>query len=91
MADLSGTITSGGNAQTIAGFNPARKALIIQNTSDTDMWVAFGTTAVAASPSFLIEAGNQENWGDEHRTLICRAISVIGATTGKAFTAFDVQ
>lgn len=82
--DRSGTITSGGAAQTAAAANTTRSYLLIQNVSDTDMWVNFGVTAVANQPSILIVAGgsyeNPPHW--------CPTglISVIGATTGKAFT-----
>lgn len=89
MADLSGTITSGGDAQDIAGFNPARRSIYIQNISDTPMWVAFGVDATEASPSIYIPDGEDLTLGEGYRELIVRRISVIGATTGKAFTAFD--
>jgi len=80
----SGSITSGGAAQTAAAANPSRSYLLIQNVSDTDMWVDFGATAVADQPSIKIVAGgsyeNPPHW--------CPTglISVIGATTGKTFT-----
>lgn len=89
MADLSGTIAAGGTAQVIAPFNPARHYLSIQNISDTDMWIAFGAAAVADSPSFNLLAGEIAEWGSDAREMICRPISVIGATTGKKFTATD--
>lgn len=89
MADLSGEITSGGTAQTIAAFNPARRSIFFQNLSDEDMWMRFGGTAAADRPSFLVPAGENLTLGSDHRELIVRSISVYGTTTGKEFTAYD--
>jgi hypothetical protein len=90
MTNLSGTITAGNSAQTIAAFNPARRYLSIRNASaDKDLWVRFGGTAAAASPSILIEPGGYAEWGSDARELICRAISVFGDTTSEPFTAFE--
>lgn len=89
MANLSGSITSGGTAQTIAAYSPTRRSLIIENISDTDMWIAFGSIAVADQPAFKVAAGELMTFGPEFRDLIVRSISVIGATTGKKFTAHD--
>jgi len=91
MADLSGSITSGGTAQVAAVADVNRTSLIGQNTSDTDMWIAFGATAVADTPSILISAGDNFSFGPEYRELITKAVSVIGATTGKKFSMFDTK
>jgi hypothetical protein len=90
MADLSGSITSGGTAQTIGAFNPARQGLIFQ-VPDTEevVWLSFGGTAAAASPAIAVQPGQTLTFGKEFRELIVRPISVFGATTGKKYTAFD--
>lgn len=88
MADLSGSITSGGTAQTIGSYNPARRGFIFQ-AGDEDKWIAFGATAITSSPSFYVAAGETLVLGEEFRDLIVRPISVIGATTNSKFTAFD--
>ena len=92
MADLSGSITSGGTAQIVGGFNPARKGLVVQ-VPDTEevVWLNFGGTAAAASPSIAVQPGETLVLGQEFRELIVRPISIFGATTAKKFTAFDAQ
>jgi len=84
LTDRSGTITSGGSAQTIAAANASRKYLLFQNNSDIDMWINFGVTAVANQPSIKIVAGGYY----ENPAHFCPSglVSVIGATTGKTFT-----
>lgn len=91
MADYSGSVTLGGTAQTAAAADVNRMSLTIQNPSDTDIWVAFGATAVADSPSFLIEAGANAEYGPMWREMTTKAISVIGATTGKKYTIHDTK
>ena len=88
MTDRSGTITSGGTAQTIMAANANRKYLLIQNSSDTAMWCNFTTTAVASQPSFTLIAG--ASFVMENNAISTEAISCIGATTGKIFTAKEM-
>ena len=84
FSDLSGTVTSGGTAQTIAAANTDRRYLLIQNHSDTDCWINIGVTAVAGQPSIKLFA----NGGVYEPLVVPQAlISLFGAVTGKAFTA----
>jgi hypothetical protein len=83
--DRSGTITAGGTAQEIAPANPMRRGFLIQNISDTDMWFNVGTVAVANQPSVRIIAGAL--YEAPTAATPKGALSVIGATTAKAFTA----
>ena len=85
VTDRSGTITSGGTAQTLAAALATRRYFLFQNNSDIDMWINFGATAVASQPSIKILAGGSY----ENPAHFCpnALISVIGATTGKTFTA----
>lgn len=87
MANLSTTIGTGGTAQVLAAFDPRRKYLSIQ--PEADLWVRFGDTAVADSPSYFIGAGESAQWLSDAQELICRSISIIGATTGDYVTASD--
>ena len=89
MANLSGTITAGGTSQQIAAFDPRRHYFSVQNLSSEDLWVDFGTAAVADQPSYKVESGQIGQWELSARELICRSISIIGATTGSKFTAKD--
>jgi hypothetical protein len=88
MTDRSGTITSGGAAQTIMSANANRKYLLIQNSSDTIMWCNFTTTAVASQPSFSLIAG--ASFVMESNAVSTEAISCIGSITGKIFTAKEM-
>lgn len=83
--DKSGSITTGGTAQTLMASNSSRKGWEIQNTSTGDLWFnEIGSTAVQASPSFKLEAGGSAIYESAVTTT---AISIIGATTGQTFTA----
>jgi hypothetical protein len=82
FTDRSGTITLGATAQDVAVANTNRQYLMFQNHSDTDMWINEVITAVAAQPSIKIAAGTTY----EPRVAPKGKISVLCATTGKAFT-----
>lgn len=83
-ADGSGTITAGGTSQVVFAANASRRYLLIQNNSDQDMWVNFGIAAVVSQPSVKVAAN-----GGFFEPLVVPAssVTIIGATTGKAFTA----
>ena len=81
--DKSGTITTGGVAQTVAAFNDARRGFWFYNVSDEDMWISEQGTAAASQPSIKIPAGALY----EFPVVPNSAISVFAATTGKAFSA----
>lgn len=86
LIDRSGTITSGGTAQEImASAQAGREYLFIQNNSDTTMWVNFGVVAVASQPSIRLLTGESFEMSSGYVT--GESVSVIGATTGKTFTA----
>ncbi len=83
--DRSGTIAVGGVAQELAPENSQRRGFMIFNLSDTDLWFSTEETAVADSPSILLESGDyyeEPLWG-----VSVGAISIIGATTGQKFVA----
>lgn len=85
LTNRSGTITAGATAQTIAAALATRRYFFLQNVSTGDLWVNFGTTAVAAQPSIklLPEAVLEYDGGFVPTGLV----SLIGATTGQAFVA----
>lgn len=82
--DRSGTITAGGTAQTLAGINANRTAFEIENLSSDFLWINFTTTAVRNQPSIRIGSGQSLVMDTFVSTEL---ISVIGGTTGQAFTA----
>lgn len=86
LTDRSGTITTGGTAQQAMAANTSRKYLLIQNISDTNMWINFTTTAVQDSPSILLLA-NGGSLAQEAGFVSTEAVSIICATTGKKWTA----
>lgn len=49
LYDASGTITAGGTAQLLLSENPQRKFLMIQNISDTNMFLEFGSARATAT------------------------------------------
>jgi hypothetical protein len=90
MFNFSGTITLGGTAQNADIARPTRKGYMIQNHSAGDLWINDMTTAVASQPSIRIPAGamyETPNSGDlGGGAYEAGPITIIGATTGQAFT-----
>lgn len=84
--DKSGSITTGGTAQTLASANTSRTSLTGQNISAGDLWIneIGGTAAVDTVGSYKVVAGGA------FAIVTNRAISIIGATTGQKFTATEV-
>jgi hypothetical protein len=84
----SGTIATGGTAQSLMVANAARKGWFIQNNSTGDLWVnRFGGTAIAGQPSILIPAGALYETPDGGSG--GNALSIYGATTGQTFTSAE--
>lgn len=83
----SGSITSGGAAQSLASANTSRTILSVQNISSGDLWINEdgGTAAVDTAGSYVIppRATAYINTNE--------AVSIIGATTGQKFTATEVS
>lgn len=86
LTDRSGSITTGGTAQTMMAANASRCYLLIQNVSAGDLWINFGTTAVQDSPSIRISP-NSGSFVWESTVAPSDSVSVIGATTGQKWTA----
>lgn len=81
----SGSITTGGTAQSLAAANPKRLSLTGQNISSGDLWINEdgGTAAVATEGSWQIPPGVTFSISTNE------AVSIIGATTGQKFTAME--
>jgi hypothetical protein len=87
FTNRSGTVTAGGTAQTPMAANLVRKAWFFQNNSTGDLWISFVGTAVATQPSVKISPGGvAQSAGGFVST---QALSVLGATTGQAFTLWE--
>lgn len=85
VTDKSGTITTGGTAQTAIASNAARKGFEIQNQSTGDLYFSTLAAAVVSSPSIKVGAG--QLYETPSGGAGTGAVSVIGATTGQAFAA----
>ena len=83
--DKSGTVTSGGVAQTLMAALPSRCGFIIQNLSTSDLWISSLGTAAATQPSIWLPAGSY--YEPPESGVPVSAISIYGATTGQAFAA----
>lgn len=93
-SDASGTITTGGTAQTVlaASDSAGRRFLMIQNAGTDSLWYNFGLAAVVGQPSVEIEAGAAAAVFDEKTGIIPQDyLSIIGRTAGQAFTVKYVQ
>lgn len=85
LTDKSGTITSGGAAQTLMASNASRRGFMIQNQSTGDLWISSLGTAAATQPSLWLPAGTY--YEPPSGGVPTAAISIFGATTGQAFAA----
>jgi len=86
IISISGTITTGGVAQTLAAGNSARNGYWVQNNSTGDLWLnELGGTAAASQPAIKLSAG--QLYESQVGSPCPYAISIFGATTGQAFTA----
>jgi hypothetical protein len=85
LVNRSGSVTTGGTAQTIAAANTSRIGFSLQNNSTGDLWFNTLATAAASQPSIKLAAGayfeSPAGYGGTG------AISVFGATTGQVFSA----
>ena len=88
LTNRSGTITTGGTAQSAAASNSARRYLQIQNPSANteSIWYSLITTAVEDSPSIELLPGDMLILDNGVGT---GAVSVIAATTSTAFTIWE--
>ena len=85
VVSRSGTITTGGTAQTLAAANTARIGLTLQNTdATTDLWFTEdGATTAALNVGYKLPAGSSAKISTQ------KSISIWGATTAKTFAATE--
>ena len=86
--DKSGTITTGGSAQTIIAANTSRKGWELQNNSSGDLWFNTLAAAIVGEPSFKLAPG--QSYSTDSGFADTGAVSLIGATTGQAFSAREL-
>jgi len=89
MKECSGTITTGGEAQTLlvegTGATNNRRGFFVQNTSSGDLFIRFGADASAAGSSIKLLAGAYYETPASYQG--DARVSIFGATTGQSFAA----
>lgn len=86
LTDGSGDIVAADTSEQVFAANTSRVYLLVQNVSDTDMWVDFGTAAVKDQPSVLLKA-NGGSIVFEGAFVPTSAVNIICGTIGKPYTA----
>ena len=71
--------TASGAVQVLQAVRAGRTYISIQNTSDTAMWLNFGTTDAAANVGFRIDAGG--TWTNPAHFCPTSRITVFGTNT----------
>lgn len=85
ITDRSGAIVAGGTSQIIAPENGARCYLVVQNVSDTTMYVNFGAAAKVDDDSIRLLAGGSVTFNGGW--VPGSAVHVICSSAGKKFVA----
>jgi hypothetical protein len=88
LIDGSGDIATLNVSEEVFAENGSRQYLLIQNVSDTTMWVNFGTAAVADQPSIMLVSGAALEFGAGNTGVVPTAtVNIICSASGKAYTA----
>ena len=86
LTDNSGTTSGTVSTSTqIMAANPARKYLLIQNTSSNTIWINFTTAAVANQPSIELLSGG--SIVQETGFVSSEAVNVLSTVASQAYTA----
>lgn len=83
--DRSGSISTGGTWQQLAGGLAGRLYIEIQNISDETMYINFGGEARTDANSFKLVAGS--TYVNPPQFCPTGIVAILGATTGKKFVA----
>lgn len=87
LTNLSGTIATANTSQQIAAANTNRKYLLIQNHSDSILYIAFGTAATTSNGIALTPGGG--NLVFENTFIPTQAVNVICEQSGRDFVAWE--
>lgn len=87
VTNNSNTITTGGTSQQIVAANSSRKYLLVQNISDTNMYLGVGYTPTTTTGILLASNGGGIIF--ESSFIPNSAINILCATAGKAFVALS--
>jgi hypothetical protein len=85
-SSVSATVTTGGTAQQILPVNASRRVFEFMNTSNTDMYIKFGS-APTSTTGFVVGAGESYQ---SPEVCVTSAIHILGATTGQTFEYYEI-
>ena len=85
--DGSGTITTGGTAQTLFGGVVPVNGFAVYNPDVTDLWISDSATASANGAGSILLVASGGGYETPPGCKPCGAVSIISATTGAKFTA----
>lgn len=83
------SITTGGTHQQVFASNASRKFLLIQNISDTDMYLGIGFNPSNTTPAGILLAKGGSGVVFESNYIPTSEIRIVCATTGKRFVALE--
>jgi hypothetical protein len=88
LTNRSGTVATGGTAQTLAAINATRKYLFVENScaATESLWINFMTAAVVTQPSIEIPACGSFLMSSPN-FVSTELVSVIATTSAHAFIA----
>lgn len=87
FSTITGNIVAASTAQTAISKNDSRVYILIQNVSDTDMWIDFGQDAVEGAGSIKIVPNGHYELGTQAGGYInTEYVSIICSTINKPFT-----
>ena len=83
------SITTGGTHQQVFASNSSRKFLLVQNLSDTDMYLGLGFNPSNTTPAGLLLSKGGGGVVFESNYIPTSEIRIVCATTGKVFVALE--
>lgn len=86
LRDWSGSITAAGTAQLAIPHNPMREFLLIQNTTEHDLWVGFNKTPAVGTG--MLVSGSEPFILSGH-FVSSDVINIYGDTVGQTFEAYE--
>jgi hypothetical protein len=87
LNDYSGSITTASTSYDVVGTNASRRYALVQNISDTGMWLGIGTAATTTSGIFLA-SNSGIVW--ESGFLPTATLSILCTTSGKRFVVKEI-
>jgi hypothetical protein len=83
------SITTAATSQEVFASNASRKYLVVQNLSDTVMYLGVGFTPNSSTPQGLLLSANGGGIVFESNFIPTQAVNIVCATAGKRFQALQ--